>query len=333
MACDLIVIVLTGDDCMYLLYNSGEGKVYLNMISWLDSDDVDLLSTGVLAVGNFARRDIHCIQMVKSGISKKLINLLSKYNESTSVSDVKIQHALLSTLKNLVIPQQNKEQILQEGLIDVIYPMIKIDQYLVVFKLLGTFRMVIDGQESTALDLISRVDFLERLVYWCYNSDHFGVRGEVPRLLAWLVKNCHSFKPFEKFISVKNTVKCVVEMIASNHAVMQNEAFYAINLLFIGCGSTSTDEADNSPIQKLIEEVVDADIGKHLNFVITKYGEKMDQHSVDNLTVLLEQMINFESTIEHLKSADITKALGKISLNPNINNFENVNKITAVLNV
>lgn len=72
--------------------------------------------------------------------------LLSQYNSSTSLSDIKIQHALLSTLKNLVIPQQNKEQILQEGLIDVIYPMIKIDQYLVVFKLLGTFRMVIDGQ-------------------------------------------------------------------------------------------------------------------------------------------------------------------------------------------
>lgn len=72
--------------------------------------------------------------------------MLSQYNTSTSISDIKIQHALLSTLKNLVIPQQNKEQILQEGLINIIYPMIKIDQYLVVFKLLGTFRMVIDGQ-------------------------------------------------------------------------------------------------------------------------------------------------------------------------------------------
>lgn len=59
---------------------------------------------------------------------------------------MKIQHALLSTLKNLVIPRENKGQLLQEGLIDIIYPMIKIDQYLVVFKLLGTFRMVIDGQ-------------------------------------------------------------------------------------------------------------------------------------------------------------------------------------------
>lgn len=75
-----------------------------------------------------------------------ITDILSKYNESTDIVDVKMQHALLSTLKNLVIPKENKAQVLEEGLIDVIYPMIKIDQYLVVFKLLGTFRMVIDGQ-------------------------------------------------------------------------------------------------------------------------------------------------------------------------------------------
>lgn len=58
---------------MNLLYNNGESKVYENMILWLDSQDTDLLSTGILAIGNFARKDTHCIQMVKNGMSKKLI--------------------------------------------------------------------------------------------------------------------------------------------------------------------------------------------------------------------------------------------------------------------
>lgn len=43
------------------------------MLSWLISDDFDLLSTGILAIGNFARNDIHCIQMVQHGVAKKLI--------------------------------------------------------------------------------------------------------------------------------------------------------------------------------------------------------------------------------------------------------------------
>lgn len=185
------------------------------------------------------------------------------------------------------------------------------------------------------MDLISRVDFLERLVYWCYNSDHLGVRGEVPRLLAWLIKNCHSFKPFEKFIFVKDTVRCVVEMTASNHAVMQNEAFFAIKLLFIGCCNINYSSSENSDtlIEKLIQEVINADIGKHLNFVINKYGEKMDQHSINNLIELLEQMLNFISATKHLKSANISKVLEKLSCNPNVQNaLEKFENITTILN-
>lgn len=114
--------------------------------------------------------------MVQNGISKKLIDLLKKYNHSTDISDCKVQHALLSTLKNLVISKENKAQALKDDIIEVIYPMLNQDRFMVVFKLLGTFRMVIDGQPEAALNLLSRKDFIERLVYWCYNSDHLGVR-------------------------------------------------------------------------------------------------------------------------------------------------------------
>lgn len=64
-----------------------------------------------MAIGNFARKDTHCLQMVQNGISKKLIDLLKKYNHSTDISDCKVQHALLSTLKNLVISKENKAQV------------------------------------------------------------------------------------------------------------------------------------------------------------------------------------------------------------------------------
>lgn len=58
---------------MKYLYDNSNGKVYRQMISWIDSDDADLISTGILAIGNFARNDEHCIHMVKAGLSKKLI--------------------------------------------------------------------------------------------------------------------------------------------------------------------------------------------------------------------------------------------------------------------
>lgn len=58
---------------MALLYDDGNGKVYTNMLSWLESDNADLLITGVLAMGNFARNDSHCIKLVESGLGEILL--------------------------------------------------------------------------------------------------------------------------------------------------------------------------------------------------------------------------------------------------------------------
>ncbi|GJQ68543.1 hypothetical protein Trydic_g17111 [Trypoxylus dichotomus] len=172
LACDLIVLILTGDDAMKYLYDESNGKVYHQMISWIDSQDLDLVSTGILAIGNFARNDVHCIHMVQSGLSKRLIDLLAAYNQKDA--DMKIQHAILSTLRHLSIPIQNKSQLIEENIIQVLYSMINIGYYHVIFKLMGTFRMLVDGQESTARALITRKEFIEKIVYWCYNSDHLG---------------------------------------------------------------------------------------------------------------------------------------------------------------
>lgn len=58
---------------MEYLYDNTNGTVYKQMVEWLHSSDVDLLCTGVLAVGNFARKDAHCIQMVENGLAKELL--------------------------------------------------------------------------------------------------------------------------------------------------------------------------------------------------------------------------------------------------------------------
>ena len=56
--------------------------------------------------------DSHCIQMVKSGVSEKLIKLLSSHN--TKDGDIRLQHALLSALRNLSIAKENKPLIIQQ---------------------------------------------------------------------------------------------------------------------------------------------------------------------------------------------------------------------------
>lgn len=99
-ACDLIVLILTGDESMNYLYST---PFLANMEAWLEAEDVDLVTTGVLALGNFARTDSHCIDMVKSNVMQKLLGILAKNNGRND--DMNLQHALLSTLRNLVIPK------------------------------------------------------------------------------------------------------------------------------------------------------------------------------------------------------------------------------------
>lgn len=57
---------------MHYLYNTPLLKY---MEDWLDSYDIDLLTTGVLALGNFARTDSHCIEMVERNITNKLLGM------------------------------------------------------------------------------------------------------------------------------------------------------------------------------------------------------------------------------------------------------------------
>lgn len=63
------------------------------MKTWLESDDFDLLTTSVLALGNFARTDDHCTRMVQENMHVKLIQILAKNNAPEA--DVRLQHALV----------------------------------------------------------------------------------------------------------------------------------------------------------------------------------------------------------------------------------------------
>lgn len=63
------------------------------MKAWLESEDFDLLTTSVLALGNFARTDDHCTRMVQESMHVKLIEILAKNNAPEA--DVRLQHALV----------------------------------------------------------------------------------------------------------------------------------------------------------------------------------------------------------------------------------------------
>ncbi|XP_046665551.1 rap1 GTPase-GDP dissociation stimulator 1 [Homalodisca vitripennis] len=292
MACDLIIIILNGDESMNLLYGDGKGKVFQGMVSWLTSTDDDLQITGVLAMGNFARTDKHCLQMVERGVSKKLLSLLAKNN--TCAADIRLQHALLSALRNLVIPTQNKGIMLAEGLLDAVLPMVSVPTFPVVFKLLGTIRMVIDGQESAAVSVGRNADLISRLVEWCTTEDHPGVQGEANRLLAWLIKNSRDREVMGVMVQCK-AVPRLVAMVTAEHAVMQTEALLALSLL------TAMRMSDAEPA------LVAADVGSQIVTLVS--SNTVEREVFQNVLALVGTMSTSGEMRSHLHDTGVAKAL------------------------
>ncbi|XP_032642232.1 rap1 GTPase-GDP dissociation stimulator 1-like [Chelonoidis abingdonii] len=223
-ASNLIVSLLLGDESMQKMFANGCGIIYQKVGTWLASNHPQLQLTGALAVANFARNDGNCVRMVQLGVVLQLLDLLEQHMDN---GDVSVQHAALSALRNLAIPVANKVQMLEEGVAERIQMLLRSEMAPVQFKLLGTLRMLIDGQADTAEMLGQDPLLINRLVQWCDAQEHAGVRGEANRLLASLLRHSRS-QEVVKAIQQAQGVKHLVSMTTSEHVIMQNEALIAL---------------------------------------------------------------------------------------------------------
>ncbi|XP_064419136.1 rap1 GTPase-GDP dissociation stimulator 1-A [Latimeria chalumnae] len=223
-ASDLIVSLLLGDESMQKLFADGDGPVYQIILSWLVSSNSQLQLAGALAIANFARNDSNCVRMVELRVVMYLLKLLEQHVEN---GDVSVQHAALSALRNLAIPVVNKVRMLKDGVAQQIQTLLRSEMPPVQFKLLGTLRMLIDGQATAAEELGQDLTLLDRLIQWCDAKEHAGVQGEANRLLASLIRHSKS-QEVVRAVLMAQGVKHLVSMARSEHVIMQNEALIAL---------------------------------------------------------------------------------------------------------
>ncbi|KAJ0004638.1 hypothetical protein NQD34_010852 [Periophthalmus magnuspinnatus] len=224
IASNLIVSLLLGDESMQKCFGEGSGVVYQDVLLWLQSPNNQLQLSGALAIANFARNDCNCVKMLELGVVHHLLTLLEQHVDE---GDVSVQHAGLSALRNLAIPATNKVQMLQDGVTERIKSLLRSDMPPVQFKLLGTLRMMVDGQEDAALLMGKDSVLLTRVMEWCEAKDHAGVRGEASRLLAALIR--HSRSPeVVGAVAHAHGIKHLITMATGEHVIMQNEALVAL---------------------------------------------------------------------------------------------------------
>ncbi|NXE90731.1 GDS1 protein, partial [Menura novaehollandiae] len=204
-------------------HENGQGKDSLNsQLALLVSITVFLTSLTCLVLP--LSSDGNCLRMVQLGVIHQLLDLLEKHVQS---GDTSVQQAALSALQNLAIPVVSKVQMLEEGVAERIEALLKSESPPVQFKLLGTLRMLADGQADAAEILGQDPMLLNRLVQWCNVSDHTGICGEANRLLASILHHNRS-QEVVKAIQAAQGVKHLVSMTTSEHAATQNEALNAL---------------------------------------------------------------------------------------------------------
>ncbi|KFR14368.1 Rap1 GTPase-GDP dissociation stimulator 1, partial [Opisthocomus hoazin] len=210
-ASDLIVSLLLGDQ-------NSLGQL-ISLASYEGNTIILLISES-----GFLKIDGNCVRMVQLGVIHQLLDLLEKHVES---GDISVQHAALSALRNLAIPVVNKVQMLEEGVAERIQALLRSETPPVQFKLLGTLRMLADGQADAAEILGQDPTLLNRLMQWCNANDHTGICGEANRLLASILRHNRS-QEVVKAIQEAQGVKHLVSMTTCEHAAMQNEALNAL---------------------------------------------------------------------------------------------------------
>ncbi|XP_073542078.1 rap1 GTPase-GDP dissociation stimulator 1-A-like isoform X4 [Phyllobates terribilis] len=277
------------------------------------TEDVCTMKSSSDLIVSLLLGDINCVRMVELGIVHQLLDLLEQHVEN---GDVSVQHAALSALRNLAIPVMNKVRMLEEGVADRIQMLLRSEMPPVQFKLLGTLRMLTDGQADTARILGQDSKLLARLVQWCDAKDHVGVRGEANRLLASLLRHSKS-QDVVKAIEKAKGVKHLVSMTTSEHAIMQNEALIALAI------------ASAINLEAVEEVFKESELVTILHKVLQ--DESMGPEVKYNSMGLLCSLIDSDDLRKEIEVMKIKETLEKLRTHSNGNVVKQANKVLEII--
>ncbi|XP_048858775.1 rap1 GTPase-GDP dissociation stimulator 1 isoform X2 [Brienomyrus brachyistius] len=301
IASNLIVSLLLGDESMQKCFGEGKGPVYRDVLSWLQSSNMQLQQAGALAIANFARNDSNCVKMLDLGVVHHILDLLERHVDQ---GDVSVQHAALSALRNLAIPATNKVRMLEDAVVERIRALLRSDMPPVQFKLLGTLRMMVDGQEEAATLLGKDEGLLARVIQWCEAREHAGVRGEANRLLAAFIRHSRALDVIHA-VTKADGIRHLISMATSEHVIMQNEALIALAIASAIDIETMEGPFQDAGLVPTLQKMLDDPVGA----VEVKFSTIGLICSLTNSSLLKEEMesLNLKESLSKLSNHTSSK--------------------------
>ncbi|SJX62924.1 uncharacterized protein SRS1_13750 [Sporisorium reilianum f. sp. reilianum] len=190
------VVAISGDDTNMVELFGGKLNFIGRLKAWIRYDPKtrdDLVSCGMLALGNLARSDAHCLSLVQEhALAPFLASLLAQ------ADDINVAHGLVSLLKNLSIPAQNKAVIGQLDVIGAVVRFMGRDKDMVQplqFATVGLLKHLCAGVTANAVRFVdggkngSHGDPLNALIDMIQRIDDVPTKMEATRVLVNVVKS------------------------------------------------------------------------------------------------------------------------------------------------
>jgi len=254
----IVGVSLADDNLSHLYENSTVLHRYLKWVEGSDSDHItsDMQTCAALSLGNLARTDQHCIDLVQQHhLEVPLLKLLQK------TEDLRVQHAVVSILKNLSLPKQNKQSVGAAGTIQIVSEYLDSSKDMlkpVQFAVIGILKLLSIGDVFNATQIViperhieggsSGISPLTRVVEFIERVDDVAARSEATRVLVNLIKTVWSQEHAsssllkERLCSLKTVTALTALVRSSKFSILQNEGIISLTLLFTYAGNADNNE-------------------------------------------------------------------------------------------
>ncbi|KAG0363817.1 hypothetical protein BGZ54_008004 [Gamsiella multidivaricata] len=313
---EVVVSVTLADANMVPIFN--DKGVMDKFLAWLNlADREDLQACAALCLGNVARSDQHCVKLVHEYHAvEPLIHVVRK------ATDLKASHAATGVLRNLALPEINREIMGDAGVIQACFPLLKKDNALPLqANVVGILKRLCTGNSHNTIRVISgREPFetlsstphtesenetpLSTLVDVIGRTDDFPLKSEGTRTLCNLIKVIWGSESMKEFDTVSvtalqqtlNKPEVVLQIAAMTrnpkYIVLQNEGVIALTLLVTSPARDEHPDPENTISEEPLDQAKQLTLLESLLSLIKNKDGKCPDEVRMNVCVLLRNALD-----------------------------------------
>ncbi|KAI8340386.1 armadillo-type protein [Choanephora cucurbitarum] len=234
----VIICATSTDSKMESLYNNQQ--LLSKLLAMAKNESEPVHQCAVYILGNLARTDEHCIELVeKYQLSKLLLDLYQKTENAT------FQYAILGCLKHLCLPVPNKTVIGNDDCIQIVSSMLSESKDMLKrnqFLTIGIIKLLCAGNFENCKRVVEQ-DVLLLVTFFIKRVDDVAAKSEATRILTNLVKTIwvhQNNATLKTKMMNAHIVDPIMELVrTSTFPILKNDGVMALILIFSDAELTS----------------------------------------------------------------------------------------------